>query len=275
VHKELILATCRHLLTPVVRLLLKSGITWREFADLGRGLFVDIARRDYGIQGRATNIARVALMTGLGRREVMRIRDQLEHGAVAEPAPRSRISQVLSGWHLDPEFLDSAGRPAVLPQAGERGSLAALLKRYAGDMPHGAIAKELLQLNLMADTGSGYRPLARDYVRDTADPDIVRQLGVALHDHGVTLLHNVSREPEEPSRFESMATTPRLAPRHARAFAELAAARGKAFLEEMDAWLVKHEVRNGNADSAADATGVRMGIGVYLIQDTARRGRRK
>ena len=43
--KRHVLAACRHLLAPVVRLLLRSGVTWGEFADLSKEVFVDVARR--------------------------------------------------------------------------------------------------------------------------------------------------------------------------------------------------------------------------------------
>jgi hypothetical protein len=259
--KQHVLAACRYLLAPVIRLLLRSGVTFSEFAELSKEVFVDVARRDYGIQGRPTNNSRVAMITGLSRREVTRIRDVLIGEAPAPVPPAGRVAQVLSGWHVDPEFLDAAGDPAVLSAEGEVRSVEALLKRYAGDLPHGAFLKELLKLGVV----------------EKADPDIVRQLGVALHDHAVTLTHNVNAERTDPARFEGMATTPRLAPRYARAFAQFAAERGQAFLEEVDAWLVRHETKaDGEADEEAGARrGVRMGIGVYLIRDETRRGRRK
>jgi hypothetical protein len=274
VIKRHVLAACRHLLAPIVRLLLRSGVTWGEFAELSKEVFVDVARRDYGIQGRPTNNSRVAMITGLSRREVTRVRDVLIGEAQAPEPQSSRVAQVLSGWHVDPEFLDDDGQPMVLPANGER-SIDALLKRYAGDLPHGAFLKELQQLGLVEKSANdGFRVLARDYLRGPADPDIVRQLGVALHDHGATLVHNVNIEREEPARFEGMASTPRLAPRYARAFGKFAQERGQAFLEEIDAWLVRHEVK-GSDEQEGDNHGVRVGMGVYLIRDDARKGRKK
>ncbi len=273
--KENVLAACRHLLAPIVRLLLRAGITWADFGELSKEVFVDVARRDYGIQGRPTNNSRVAMITGLSRREVTRVRDVLIGDAPPPPPAAGRVAQVLSGWHVDPEFLDKKGRPAVLPTAGEKRSIEALLKRYAGDLPHRAFLKELQQLGLVGKAGAkGFRVLARDYLRGAADPDIVRQLGIALHDHATTLIHNVDTERAEPARFEGMASTPRLAPRYARAFSVYASARAQEFLEEIDAWLVRHEIHDSSG-SNNQSSGVRIGMGVYLIHDVARKGRRK
>jgi hypothetical protein len=273
VIKQHVLAACRQLLAPVVRFLLRSGVTWGEFAELSKEVFVDVARRDYGIQGRPTNNSRVAMITGLSRREVTRVRDVLIGEAPPPEPSSSRVAQVLSGWHVDPEFLDAEGAPAVLPATGERRSIEGLLKRYAGDLPHGAFLKELQRLGLVEQAGEdGFRVLARDYLRGAADPDIVRQLGVALRDHAATLAHNVNPERSQPARFEGMASTPRLAPRYARAFEEFAAQRAQAFLEEIDAWLVRHEVKGGH-ENEPDDHGVRVGMGVYLVRDDTRRGR--
>ena len=268
--KQAALNACRHLLPPLVRWLLRSGVTWSEFAELSKEAFVEVARSDYGLQGRPTNSSRVAMLTGLSRREVMRVRDVLVGERPATEPPESRFSRVLSGWHLDPEFVDARGQPKVLAAEGAAASVEALLKRYAGDLPHRALVKELERRNLIARVGrDAFGVVTRDYIRTAEDPDIVRQLGVALHDHAATLAHNVDTERSDGPRFEKMATTTRLAPRYVRTFANLVSQKGQEFLEEIDAWLARHEVKEPNEP------GIRMGIGMYLIKDTNRRGRRQ
>jgi hypothetical protein len=268
--KQPALSACRQFLPPLVRWLLRSGVTWAEFAELSKEAFVEVARNEYGIQGRPTNNSRVAMLTGLSRREVTRVRDVLLGERPAADPPESRFSQVLSAWHLDAEFVDAAGRPKVLPAKGAVASVETLLKRYAGDLPHRALVKELVRRKLVEKVGrDAYRVLKRDYIRAPEDPDIVRQLGVALRDHAETLAHNVDPERSDESRFEAMATTARLAPRYARVFADVAAARGREFLQAMDAWLARHEAKD------PDDSGIRMGIGMFLIKGSSRRGRRK
>jgi len=263
--KDHLLHALRRLLRPTVRVLLRNGVTWAEFAEIGKEVFVEVARDDYGIQRRPTNTARVALMTGLSRHEVTRVKNVLTGERDRVEPPSNRISQILTAWHTDPDFLGADGSPLALPATGEGASVATLLKRYAGSMPHGAVLKELEQLELIEQTDAGFRAKARQYIRSAADPDLVRQAGVALHDHGATIAHNLDVGRTEPPRFERMATQLALPSRHVRAFREFLETEGTAFLQKIDAWLTVRAAREKTRGPV-----VRTGVGVYLIHDDKR-----
>ena len=267
--KEHVLNSCRYLLRPVVRFLLRRGIVWSELSDLSKEVYVDVARQDYGIDGRPTNNSRVAMLTGLSRREVSRVRDSLdtEHSANEQAGVRegNQIARILTGWHVDPEFTDADGRPKDLLATGPSESLPSLLKRYAGDLPHGAIRKEMAHRGLIQELEGGYvRVLKRDVVYTSLDPEMVRQLGVALHDHAATLDHNLNDERELPPRFEGIADNAVVSAAAAKDFEEFVAGRGLEFLQEIDVWLTNHEVHDP-ADTATRK--IRLGVGVYLIHD--------
>lgn len=206
------------------------------------------------------------MMTGLSRREVARIRDRLlESGEDVVSRRGNRISQVLTGWHIDDEFTDDLGQPMDLPTDGATGSLAALFKRYAGDLPHVALRKEMLQAGLIEERGRGkLRVLKRDYTYDALDPDIVNQMSVALHDHATTLEHNLNEERMSPPRFEGIADNIHISSRSAKAFMKLVETRGMDFLNEMDGWLSSHEIEESKNVSSRET---RLGVGVYLIYD--------
>jgi len=251
---------------PIVRFLLRHGVTWDEFSEISKDIYVDVARQEYGIQGRPTNNSRVAMMTGLSRREVAHVRDRLLD-ELDSPVQRrgNRISQILTGWHVDDEFTDDNGQPKDLSATGPSASLSKLLNRYAGDLPHGAIRKEMLQLGLIEETENGQlRVLKRDYVYTTLDPDMVRQMSVALHDHAATLDHNLNSARKSPARFERLADNARVSARSAKTFMKLVEERGMDFLNEMDAWLSRHEIDESKSTSSRE---VRLGVGVYLIHD--------
>jgi len=271
VIKEHVIKSCRYLLLPVVRFLLRHGVTWSEFSDLSKDAYVLVARSDYGIQGRPTNNARTAMLTGLSRREVARVRDRLlQGGVIAEENQGNRISQILTGWHVDSEFTDENGRPKVLPKTGPTGSLPSLLKRYAGDLPHGAILKEMRKRELIEELNDGgYRVLRRDYVYSEIDPEVVTRLGIALHDHAATLEHNLNENRQSAPRFEALADNACIRPSTYKAFRTLVEERGLSFLEEMDAWLSGNEVET---EKDTNARTVRLGVGVYFIHDESDEG---
>jgi len=269
--KEHVIRSCRYLLLPVVRLLLKHGVSWSEFGELAKEAYVQAARDDYGIEGRPTNNSRVAMLTGLSRREVARVRDQLLDGKdSAAGVHGNQISRILTGWHVDPEFIDADGQPKDLQATGPSGSLASLLKRYAGDLPHGAIRKEMQQRGLIEELDDGrMRVLRRDFVYSELDPEIVRVFGIALHDHAATLEHNLDADRPSARRFEAIANNDRITPRAFNAFRKLVETRGLEFLEDIDEWLAEHEIE-AREDTKADT--VRLGVGVYLIYDDSKQG---
>src|SRR6266404_6946580 len=139
-----VLAATRQWLKPLVHVLIRCGITWREFAEVAKTAYVELAISQFGKRGRPTNVSRAAILTGLARREVRMRHERLESGPEALTGYVTKASLVLSAWHLEPEFLDSAGKPALLALDGEGASFAALLRRCgAGDIRPSTLLKEL------------------------------------------------------------------------------------------------------------------------------------
>jgi hypothetical protein len=58
------------LMRPLVRLLLRRGVSFKAFSDLVRWLYVDVAKEEFGISGRKQSVSRVSVVTGLTRKEV-------------------------------------------------------------------------------------------------------------------------------------------------------------------------------------------------------------
>lgn len=262
-----IISACRSWLRPVARWLLRSGVTYREFAELARAAFVDTATEEFGLRGRPTNVSRVALLTGLARREVRRVRSE-SSGAGAGRGEESlnHATRVLSGWHQDADFLEPDGRPRVLSATGPAPSFAALLKRYAGDIPITALVKELARSGSIErlDDGS-YRVLRRHYMPRQMDGRAVERAGSVLADLAATVEYNLSRGPRDPARFEGRAQNRRIEPQHLPAFRAFLEREGQGLLERVDDWLSTHEV---TADAAGTAA-VRLGVGVYTIHDSS------
>ena len=74
-HQKPLVAAVLRLLRPLARILLRNGVSFSTFSDLAKWTYVDVAAREFGIEGRKQSTSRVSVITGLSRREVMRVRN--------------------------------------------------------------------------------------------------------------------------------------------------------------------------------------------------------
>lgn len=251
------------LVRPIARLMLHCGLTCQEAGELLRLAYVDVATQDYGKFGRPANASRVAILTGLSRRDVKRLRDVLAtaaHGAFDSLDKLDHATRVLSGWHQDPDYLDAKGKPRLLALEGPRG-FAVLAKRYAPDIPATAMSKELEHVGAVKKTPTGrLRAVKRVFMRDSQDVGSILRSGSVIADLASTVAYNQTRG-EKPSSFERRATNRHVKRSAQRAFRAYLEKHGMSFLAAVDQWLTDHEAIDH------DQPAVRLGVGVYLIKD--------
>ncbi len=154
-QQKKILIAFQLVLRPIIKILLRYGIGYNQFAEVVKTAFVDVGSTDFGIRGRPTNISRVAVMTGLTRKEVRRIRSKIESGNQTVTIRTTPITEILTRWHSEDDFLDRYGRPEVLPFANSPNSFSALVKRFGGDVPPGAMRTEMKRMDLVDEDEGG------------------------------------------------------------------------------------------------------------------------
>jgi len=154
-QQKKVLGAFQLVLRPIVKILLRYGIGYNEFAETVKTAFVNVGSTDFGIRGRPTNISRVAVMTGLTRKEVRRLRTKIEGGEDSVSVRTTPITEIITRWHSEEEFLGKNGRPLVLPFTGDSGSFSSLVKKFGGDVPPGAMRTELKRMDLVDEDGDG------------------------------------------------------------------------------------------------------------------------
>ena len=142
-------------LRPIAKILLRYGVGYKEFTEVAKAAFVDVATSEFGIRGRPTNISRVAVMTGLTRKEVRRVRDKLDSGDSDLSVKSTPLATVLHHWVTEDEYLDEAGNPAVLPFGGDGNTFSSLVRTYGGDIPAGAMRTELKRVGALQEEENG------------------------------------------------------------------------------------------------------------------------
>lgn len=175
------------IMRPVVRLCMRLGVSANQANDLMRWLFVDEFYRTENLWHRRQPFAsRAALLSGLSRKEVGRLRevDEVEDAVVTER--RNRATRVLFGWRTDKRFLDDSGKPKVLPlkSTDNFASFHTLVSAYSGDVPPRTVLDELKRSGCievlndqieMIDSVYGPQGETEDFLEATAD--VIRALG--------------------------------------------------------------------------------------------------
>lgn len=274
--KASVLTACRVLLRPIVRLLLRSGIPWKDFAELVKTAYVEVATDEFGIRGRPTNASRVAILSGLSRREVAKQRDLLA-GDQSQPNTEflNPAQRVLTGWHQDPDYVQADGAPRQIAVDGPAPSFGDLCVRYAGDIPATALLKELRKVGAVgAGEGAKVRALQRVYFPSQFDSAKVLRAGSVIEDIGETVVYDLLCPNGQRLRFERRAENDRIDIRHLPAFQAMLEVEGQAFLERVDAWLSEHEAQAAPPGSNPPRV-LRLGVGLYHIQTDTDRGNRK
>jgi hypothetical protein len=262
-----VLSACQELMKPIVRLLLKNGIGYREFSELWKATFVDVASSDYGIRGRKTNMSRVAVMTGLSRKEVKKVRTAIQLGSFATPARIRRPELILSIWHTDQEFLDKSHRPKRIRFDGPGPSFRDLVSRVGGDIPPKAMLNELLRAGAIVVEGEKLRAVSRSYVPEPHDPDAIFLAGEAIRDLMSTIEHNLNCQDPALRYFERRVYSLKLPASHRLRFRKLAREKGELLLRDFNSWLSEREGSDlsDEVQAKGDYRLPGIGVGIYFF----------
>jgi hypothetical protein len=254
------------LLEPLVRVLLRNGMSFNAFSDLARRAYVESAMREFGIPGKKQTVSRVSVLTGLSRKDVQRILGAQGIADSGEARERyNRAARVIAGWVRDQEFADAAGEPAALAPDGPGASFGQLVKRYSGDVPARAVLDELLRVGAVQRQDDGrIRLLSRAYVPSASDLDMLDILGADVADLIATIDHNLCHGGADP-RFQRKVMYDNVPRDAAAAFRALSAQQAQALLEAMDQWLAPRD-RDVNP-SVQGAERVRVGVGIYYFEE--------
>jgi hypothetical protein len=253
-------------LRPIAKVLLGAGVSYSQFEELAKRAFVEQSLGERDGRGRVTNVSRVAVRTGLSRKEVARIREILQSNRNHEDTVfrSGRPARVLQLWHSHPLFQGKDDKPIDLPFDEGEQNFTTLVKLVGGDIPVGAVKAELLSAGGMMELPDGkLRVCRRHFVPVDFGEDLVVGFAFIVAPLLETLEHNAA-DPASAfiQRVAYSDNLPR--PEHV-AFKALAHQRAEHFVQGVDEWLTAHEENPMESDSS----GKRLGVGVYYFESPA------
>ena len=185
------------LLRPLVRVLLRHGLAYDEFAELARRTYVEVAERDFALKGRKQTASRISVITGLNRKEVARLQAmnaQGDAGGAALAHTMNRAAKVVAGWRHEHSPTGAGGAPATL----DAEQFSALVRKHSGDMPARAVLDELKHAGALLATDDGRYQLApHGYVPQNTDARKIALLGQHAADLLGAVEHNLAHAPEQ------------------------------------------------------------------------------
>ena len=260
-------AAIHRMLRPVVRHLIAQGITYPALAQMLKEVYVDVAESEFALPFKRQTDSRLALVTGVNRKEISRLRRKPRAAAIA--VEDNLLTHVIGRWMAGPPYATADGRPRRLPYDDVRRtvpSFARLVRDLSVDIPVRSVLDELVRVGAVA-------LLPDDQVELRAEAhipgdDAAATLSLLGSDPGElfsTIMHNIEH-PDAP-RLQRKVVYDNIG---ADALAEIrAAARrtGEEFIRRANVLLAAHD-RDRNP-RAAGGTRMRVVLATHYFEEEA------
>jgi hypothetical protein len=206
--KRDLLAAFRSLMTPLVRILLRSGITFQEFGGVLKDVYVTVCAQEMALPGRKLTLSRVGIATGLPRREVAKIVRNEGKTQWGVGSNAGLAASVLEAWHTDAQYLAPYGYPRDLKIDGTDlvPTFEDLVRRFSSDVPHEVLIGELVRVGAarVLEGGVYLRVQKRTYIPTDMTAEMIQVFSQAVRRYIETVDYNLGRAKGEEKRFDRM-----------------------------------------------------------------------
>ena len=267
--KEDFASAIHRMLHTVVRHLIAQGITHPALTQMLKEIYLDVAEAEFALPFKRQTDSRLALVTGLNRKEISRLRRQRKPLKARVAVEDTLVTHVIGRWMAGPPYATADGTPRRLVYESDRrnvASFARLVRDLSVDIPVRSVLDELLRVGVVALLQNGDVELQREAHIPTADA--AAKLALLASDPAElfeTIMHNI--EHGDAPRVQRKVVYDNIG---ADALAEIrAAARraGEEFVRRANALLAAHD-RDRNP-RAAGGQRTRVVLATYYFEEEA------
>lgn len=257
-----------------MRLALEYGVSAGDIAAVIRRTYIQELDKSLLEQKRSVTDARLALLAGLTRSDVIALRESLRGGAenVSESIAPDDIASFLTAWHTLPGFCGAYGLPLDLDLLSTQDSPSRSFHDLAIQACPGVDEDMLLDKLLTSKAveviaSRTVRCLSRAYLPEDTDVTRLEWVGRLSANVVASGVHNLLRSGEKQAYFARAVVSDLPLSLSARdRFLAVSAERGQALLTELDTFLTHLE----GADSVG--SGQKYGVGVFCFEDQSNVG---
>jgi Family of unknown function (DUF6502) len=188
-----VLRMCR----PLIRLLLRHGVTYPELTQALKLVFVEVAQEELKLRGMPATDSAVTLLCGVHRKDVRGLtRGSAQPSATLTPdasarPPVSLVGEVVGAWLGQDAWRDADGQPRAL----QREEFEHMASGVSRDVRPRALMEELLRLGVVERSEAGQlRLLENGFAPRTGLAEMAELMAANLGDHAAAAVANLHGE---------------------------------------------------------------------------------
>ncbi len=247
---------------PLIRLLIEKGMTFPQFRELMKELYVEVADKHFSLDGEKPSDSRIFVLTGVHRKDVKRIRQQAEQENSPIISSASLSGEIVARWASMPEYLDDKGKSRPLLKSGNKNEVGftQLVSSVNKDVRPKVILEEWLRLNIVR-LKDDYVVLNKSaFVTNKEFTEMAYYLGHNVHDHMASCVSNILAE-NDPM-LERSVYYASLTENSVNKLNTIASKKGNELLQHLN----KQAIKLYDADKQKEDATYRIRLGVYWYQ---------
>lgn len=270
-ERRVFLEALEESLRPLMRAVFAYGVNYNDLVDSIRATYISAVREREAARGRVATDARLAVMSGVTRGEVVTMQANRRDRQLSQAETAERVDEyalLLGKWHDDPRFSTPYGAPLDLSLQPE-GSF-----RLFDDLVAATGLKVVSEkaISILQDAGCVevhenrfVRCLSRSFSPTGRDLSKISRMGRVVGALHTNFVHNLLRDSGQASYFEKTLVTDFPISENGRnEFLAHVRVEGEEFVHELDRW-----VATKSADHK-DEDGRRYGVATFFFEDSPR-----
>ncbi|MBL4660356.1 MAG: hypothetical protein JKY19_08365 [Alcanivoracaceae bacterium] len=256
---------------PLVRILLRHGISYKATAEVLKWCYVDIAHKEFGINNKKANKSRVAVITGLTWIDVKNLIDNDVALMDVKPEQFHRASRVLTGWLTDKNYLQD-GQAKIIPINSDSNnqiniSFENLVENYSGGATIRSILDDLIEHKAVEKTANDQVKLLRTHYissSNKSEEQAIDIMAMSVSDLINTINHNIKAE-DDDLYFQRIVQQRQVPKKHLPLIHTFIRERSQKLADEVDNFIgaLSHQESTDCSENKLD----RLGLGIYYYQD--------
>jgi len=247
---------------PLIRLLIEKGMTFTQFRELMKTLYVEVAAEHFSLDDKKPSDSRIFVLTGVHRKDIKRIRQLVEQEDSPITSSASLSGEIIARWNSMQEFLDDKNKPRPLLKIGTNkdAGFEQLVSSVNKDVRPKVILEEWLRLDIVRMKGDYVVLNKSAFVTNKEFKEMAYYLGHNVHDHLASCVNNILAE-DEPM-LERSVYYASLTEDSVNKLNTIANKKGNELLQHLN----KQAIKLYDADKNKEDANYRMRLGVYWYQ---------